>query len=81
MATNTRTTVPSAIAALEAESHARAEGLKQTAQLLADRLAQVMQELHGGKWGTCMMHNPGSEFAVVRPQLDRTINPKRGEIV
>lgn len=81
MANNETSTKLPSVAALEAEAVARVEGLKRTAELLAARLAEVMQELHGGTWVSHLMHEPGSEFAIIRPKLDRPVNPKRGEVV
>lgn len=57
---------PSAVAALHAESMARAEGMKLTAQLLAERLRDVMQEIHGGDWRIQIDHENAFAFIVSR---------------
>lgn len=78
MANPHNSTGASGIAAMEATAVARAEGLKLTAQLLADQLARVMADIHGGTWQSVIDHGADSSFVLIRPNLDKSIQKPRG---
>lgn len=80
MANRANTTTASTVAALHAEATARAEAMKLTAHLLAERLRDVMQEIHGGEWRIQIDHEV--ELLMIVPRLERPILPPRtGESV
>lgn len=79
MATHANSTPASAVAALQANAIARIEELKTTAQLLAENLRDVMEEIHGGGWRIQIDHDV--ELVTIVPGRDRTAQPKRGEVV
>lgn len=79
MATHANSTAAPGVAAIHAAAIARADGLKLTAQLLAERLRDVMKEIHGGEWRIQIDHEV--ELLMIVPRLDRAASPKRGEVV
>lgn len=81
MANHANSTPVPAVAALHADAIARVEGLKFTAQILADRLRDVMKEIHGGAWSFDINHV--SQFiSICQDDLGcGAIAPRRGEVV
>lgn len=53
-----------------------------TIQNLADILAALMQDVHGGLWNAWADHEPSAAFILIRQQNEKPITkPKCGEAV
>ncbi|QAZ45967.1 hypothetical protein [Mesorhizobium sp. Pch-S] len=81
MAANANSTTAPAIATLAIQANAVSETKTKTVLKLADTVAALMQEIHGGTWRAFVEHGANSEFVLIRPLNEKAISkPKRGEV-
>ena len=81
MAANANSTTAPAIATLAIQANAISKTKTKAIQNLADIVATLMQELHGGTWRAYVEHGADSEFVLIRPlNLKAISKPKRGEV-
>lgn len=82
MATHANSTSVLGIAtALSVQADVVARTKKISVQNVADVVATLMQDIHGGIWTAVIDHGADSSFVLIRPRLDQPIvKPKRGEI-
>lgn len=75
-------TAPNAIStALSAQAHQVARLQRTSMQNVADVLATMMEDMHGGTWKTDIDHGSNTAFILIRLANDKPIaKPKRGEI-
>jgi hypothetical protein len=82
MAANANSTTASAIAtALAMQAGTVAKTKTKTIQNLADVLARLMQEIHGGSWRACVDHGPNTSLVLIRPNNETAIaKPTLGKV-
>lgn len=67
--------------ALAAQAHQVARLQRTSIKNVADVLATMMQDMHGGTWKTAIDHGSDTAFILIQPASDKPIaKPKRGEI-
>lgn len=66
---------------LLAQATAGASGKMTNVRLLADALAELMAEIHGGRWYAAIDHEAKTSFVLIRPRNEKPIGkPNRGEV-
>lgn len=68
------------VPALAMQANAVAKTKIKSVQNVADVLARMMEDLHGGSWRAFVEHGANAEFVLVRPNNEKAIaKPRRGE--
>jgi hypothetical protein len=84
MAANANSTTAPAIAtALSMQADAVASAKLKTIRSLAETLAALMQDIHGGSWRADIHHEDSVSMVLIRPKAQEPLisKPKRGEAV
>ena len=67
---------------LSGQADATARTQMKSIQNVANVLASMMEDMHGGAWRVDANHEANSSFVLIRPVSEQAISkPKRGEVV
>ncbi len=67
--------------ALASAATASANAQMRGVQNIADCLAALMEEIHGGEWKTFIDHGDESSFVLIRPIREKKMRkPRHGEV-
>lgn len=67
------TIVPTIATALAMQADAVVKGKLKSVQNVADVLARMLEDIHGGSWSVFVEHGANSEFLLIRPDNEKVI--------